>query len=96
MCQGRRAEVLVPSSVPSASWASGGGCPPRPVRRAMGGRAGPARRGEGPIWETAQSAGPGPWGQVGLLRQPLPRGRWGGRAACCSCREQQLQLGCNI
>ena len=50
MCQGQRAEVLVPPAVPPASWASVcGGGPPRPVHRAVGGRAGPARRGEGTI-----------------------------------------------
>ena len=95
MCQGRRAEVLVPPSVPPASWASVGvaASPGAPHR---GWEGGSSEAGTGNDIGTAQSVGPSPWVQVGLLRQPLPRGRRGGRAACRSRREQQLQLGCNV
>ena len=64
---------------------------PGALRREWDG--GSSETGTGNDIGTAQSAGPGPWGPVGLLRQPLPRGRRGGRAACRSRREQQLQLG---
>ena len=53
-----------------------------PVCRAVGGRAGPARRGEGNDQATAEVLGRGlaRWGRLGRLRQPLPQGRWGERA----------------